>query len=236
MRLARAGVLMMMVLGGVAGGVLPAEAIPIAPGTVIPGLGIPFPGGTELASVYYPDESSVDLVATLSSAVFQSDGGTLDFYYQVINNSPTPNADEVFIMTMSSFREFITDVWFVLNGSAVTCSACGGSFADGTQDPLTVNRSNSGSVVAFNFPNSFTINAGETSLALLIRTNATNYSTGSMSVIASGTVTKAAFQPVAAPVTDPGPGPVPVPEPASLALLGMGLAAAAAAKRRRQAL
>lgn len=77
---------------------------------------------------------------------------------------------------------------------SIACAACpGGFFGQGTQEPLTIDRDLVGGVEGFNFP--LPVNPGETSLVLLIQTNATAYETGSVSVINSGSVTQTAFQP-----------------------------------------
>jgi len=218
----RAGTLAILTIAALTGGALRAEATPLPPGGSVPVTGTFFPGGTHLGSVYYEDQVSADLKVTVAAAVYRNAGGTLDFYYQVTNNSPVPPGDQIHRLTGSSFVGFDTDVFFVLNGSAIACSACdGGSFVDGTQEPETANRTLSGSVVGFNFPAGFDVDPGESSFVLLIRTNATFFNTGVVSVINSGTVTRDAFQPA-------------VPEPASLTLLGIGLLGTGAMMRRKR--
>ena len=85
----------------------------------------------------------------------------------------------------------------VLDGGTIACAACpGGLFVTGTQDPLTFDRDGFGEVVGFNFPTpDFEVSPGEASLVLLVRTNATAYELGTVSVINSGSVTATAFQP-----------------------------------------
>jgi hypothetical protein len=195
----------------------------------VPAAGIPFPGGTELDSVYYENVGLANLVVDLSAAVYDNNG-FMDFYYQVSNDSAL---NLVHRLTGSDFSgldhglpPFVTDVWFVINGGTVPCSACpGGFFETGTQDPLTFDRDDAGEVVGFNFPTpGFEVDPGETSLLLLIQTNATTYEPGFVSVINSGTYTDDAFD----------PNVDIAPEPASLLLFGIGLLGTGAAMRRKR--
>ena len=165
----------------------------VAPDATVPAAGIAFPGGTELDSLCYANLASGNLIVDVATAVV-SNGGFLDFYYQVRNDSAL---NELHRVTASDFSGFISDVWFVTNGSAVPCAACPGGFmVDGTQDPLTFDRDAAGEVVGFNFPSpGFVVDPGETSLVLLIQTNATAYEPGLVSVINSGSATQPAFQP-----------------------------------------
>jgi hypothetical protein len=217
-----------LVVGALTLGAPRAEAVLVAPGSTVPAAGIPFPGGTELDSVYYANQASANLVASIGSAVYDN-GGFLDFYYQVSNNSPS---NLIHRLTGSSFVDpslppFVTDVWFVINGATVPCSACpAGFFATGTQDPLTFDRDDIGEVVGFNFPTpGFEVDPGETSLLLLVQTNATVFQPGFVSVINSGSLTLDAFEPA---------DPANIPEPASLLLVGIGLVGTAAARWRKR--
>jgi len=173
------------------------EAIPLAPGGTVGAEAIAFPGGTELDSICYANLTSANLTVDVTTAVYRSIEGTLDFYYQVRNDSAQ---NLVHRLTTSEFVGFLTDSWYILDGGVIPCAACpGGSFERGTQDPLTFDRDGFGEVVGFNFPTpDFEVDPGEASLVLLVRTDATAYQLGTVSVINSGSVTETAFQPSAA--------------------------------------
>ncbi|MGA3040854.1 MAG: PEP-CTERM sorting domain-containing protein [Bryobacteraceae bacterium] len=152
------------------------------------------------------------------SAVYD-DAGTLDFYYQVVNNASS--ADAISTLSVSDFTQApTTNAAYWTDGSALT----GTGFVDGTTSPQTADRYSDGSTIQFAFypPSSSTteIAPGESSDVEIVSTNATTYSAGFAAVIDSGTDTVAAFQPGS------------VPEPATLGLMGLGLIGLASLRRR----
>jgi hypothetical protein len=121
--------------------------------------------------------------------------GCLDFVYQFKNHGPAPNER----YSMSSFAGFNIDA---------------GTNPFGTHDPNTVSRSSllNGDVLSFNFDQfGNDIAVGETTVQLVIETNARNYTIGILSAQDGSAASAYGFQPTA------------VPEPSSLALIGGGL-------------
>lgn len=153
------------------------------------------------------------------SAVYD-DGGTMDFYYQVVNDPSSSTA--LARLTATDFASFTTDSAYRTDGSTLT----GTGFVDGTIGPQTSDSNVDGSVIGFSFypptgpPTELA--PGDTSYVMIISTDATSYTAGDASIIDGGTDTVAAFEPGSA-----------TPEPASLGLLGLGLLALAGWKWRR---
>jgi hypothetical protein len=210
----------------VVGGARSAEATPLPPNTtVIPDV-IAFTGGEAiLASVSQPLASSVgDFTGTLVAAVINEGAanplGGLTFVYQVSND--LASAVGLSRESNTQFGGFLTNVHFALNGSFLA------GFVDGTVIPNTADRSGNGNVVGFNFvpPEDNKIEPGETSVVLVIRTNAPDYEPGNSSVINGGVDTVDTFQPAVGVA----------PEPASLLLFGCGLLGLGAMARRRRRL
>lgn len=228
MKNARVSIFALLIVAMTTLGAQRAEAIILLPGATVVPPDIAFPGGTELDSVYYAVSEPGAYTATMASAVYRSLTGTLDFYYQISNTSAL-GSDDIRRLSTSSFEGFITDVFEIINGSFISCTACpGGFFVDGTEDATNADRSVNERVVGANYtpPGATALNPGETTLVFLIRTDATEFESGRFSIINGETTSRDAFQPaVAVAVT---------PEPASLALFGLGLLGAGVGLRRRK--
>jgi hypothetical protein len=197
-----------------AGTVLTAPTDTVFPGLVAPGT----PAGTLLADLIEPFTTSVGTSGVLTTAVYQESGGTLDFYYQVANDSSS--IDSLARETDTNFKGFTTSTGFRVDGSTLS----GGLFVNGTVAPVTADRNGVGDVVGFSFnpPDSAKIPPGSTSNVFVISTDATHFATGRASLIDGGTITIDAFQPAAA-----------VPEPSQLIFVAGGLIALLGLRRKR---
>lgn len=148
---------------------------------------------------------------TLTTKVYQNPGtGGLDFVYQLQNTSPASDGDSFERLTVSSFSGYSTDADYQANSGLI-------NFLPGDLGPVSVDRSAvPGSVVGFQFTSladpQNTIDPGDTTDLLIVRTNATAVIMGSASVI-DGSAHNAQIQ---APF-----GAVAVPEPTSLGLIGV---------------
>lgn len=137
--------------------------------------------------------------------------GDLTFIYQV-----KVSTGDVARISGSSYAGFVVDVSdFAAHSPFITT---------GTATPSSADRSAGGDVVGFNFATTIVPDSGttDTSLALLIRTNAHNFIPGSIGLIDGGGQTLSGFAPVA------------IPEPASLVLFGLGAAAILGYGRKRR--
>ena len=195
--------------------------VPTPPGsTVLSGLATD-PPATLLADLLLPfsfTTTAGTTSGTVESAVYREAGGTLDFYYQVVNSATSATA--LTRETNTSFTGYNTDTGYLTDGSHLT----GTTFVDGTVAPVFDDRSGTGAVNGFLFElNELSkIHPGETTHVLVISTDATQFEAGNASVIDGGSQTVAAFQ--------PAPG---IPEPASIVLIAGGLLALAGFRKFR---
>ncbi|HJU05065.1 MAG TPA: hypothetical protein VJ692_07905, partial [Nitrospiraceae bacterium] len=176
----------------------PAYAIPILPGgsgrppassslaagDVIASSALPFSGRNVLGEVLF--------TGTLATAVIlESASQTLNFVYSVVNNSTSP--DGIARMSVTNFAGVTTDIGWV-------------SESPGDIGPGSVTRQPTGATISFNFDNF--LRPGQETGLLFVKTNATDFHRGSVSLINGGVANISAFAPLASSVAT-------VPEPAT---------------------
>ena len=165
-------------------------------GSGAPDVFAPLPGATLQASIGGPFTTSGSVSGSYTAAVYSDPSnvfgsGRLDFVIQLSNSAMS--LDAIVRATTQSFTGFLTDVGYTATGSAIP----GGLFVNGTTVPISVDRSLSGDTVGFQMgaaPNG--IPPGQTSVALIIETNAQFFSNGNLNVIDGGTTTLRVFAPI----------------------------------------
>jgi hypothetical protein len=133
--------------------------------------------------------------------------GKLDFIYQFTNESSSTAS--ISHVTARNFAGFMTDVGYTAMGA--TFGNFGDFFVNGSVAPRLVDR-NTASTVGFEFA----VPPGEAPNALIIQTDATQFTFGEMKMFFDdgGAMTIGAFGPAVTPA---------VPEPATLSLFALGL-------------
>jgi hypothetical protein len=190
--------------------VAPVQATLLAPGGTVASAAVLGPLGALLADTGLETFSFGSPVSTgtvrevvVADANNPFGAGRLSFVYQVRDTT-----GDVGRITGSSYAGFLTDVG--------TDTPIVPFFTSGIAMPITIDRTAGvGAVVGFNFMPFITPDGGssDTSVELIIRTDATMFAPGSIGVIDGGATTLPGF----APSTT-------TPEPASIVLFGLGVA------------
>ena len=143
-------------------------------------------------------------LGTFDSQVYKdSTTGDLDFVYQISNN--LTSIDSIESLTSGGFAPFTTDADYVP--------------ATGVAIPTTVTRNGSGNNVGFDFTGVAAIAPGTTTDLLVVKTDASSYTTGFAVVQDGGNGSAAEFVPA-------------VPEPTTAALAGLATMGLAIRRRR----
>ncbi len=178
---------------------LPVE---LFPGDTTAGVASSLPAYDVLQSIliHYdttPNPGTINLIGDIQHQVLRDKSdNNLIFTYQIFTDNSSN--DPIYRLTATNFTGFRT--WYAYE-------------ADSNNSPDEFNRTNSGSTAGFNFQDDG-VDPGENSSLMWIKTNATNYTVGTISLIDGSTTNLEGFGPAVSAV---------VPEPASLSLLSMGL-------------
>jgi len=196
--------------------VAPAHATPLTPGGAVIAPTASFgpntySGGTVQNS--YVNEAPVFaalITGTLTTEVIKEAGGTLDFLYQL--TAGAANTSDIHRVTATSFGNatITTDVQYG--------PTPGPPFSTVTAPVMySADRSVDGSTIGWTFAagTSGGVGAGLESYVLIVKTNATQYVTGSTFAIDGGIMDFNSFAPKTSSVLG-------VPEPSSIVLAGIG--------------
>jgi hypothetical protein len=182
--------------------------------------------GTLLASHSGSLTASGSFSATYTEAVYQSTNvfcaGCLDFVLQIANSANS--AQSIERANISDFTGSAADIGDNPNGASIP----GSLFVNGTVAPTDDSRSTSGAVIAWDFTGTHELSPGATSLVLEVETNATQYTTGTVSAQDGGVAQSTGF----APVAPPPPNVAEVPWVPAMGLFG-GVFVGGVALRRR---
>ena len=188
----------------------------VAGSTQLPASAEPGPvGATLIDSSVTPFAALGAFSGVATSQVYSNDAsnplGGLTFVISVTSNGQAgPNS--IGRVTVESFAGFLTDVSYTPGGLGVA--------------PATITRDISGDVIGFNFfpspldPFTGFLVPGTSTKQLVIQTNATSYTTGTMYIIDGGITSVSTFMPV-------------IPAPGALALLSVAGLVGGASRRRR---
>jgi PEP-CTERM motif len=187
-----------------------AHASLLLPGTTVFPDPLAPPTGTTEATIS-GSWTTATMSGTYSESVIAATNNTfcsgcLDFVINVSNNASS--RDSIETISTGAFGLFLTDVGFNTASTGVI--------------PFVVDRSTTGDVINFAYFQPNVIHPGQSSAELIIETNATHFTAGTISLIDQFTATVNGF----APTT--------IPEPASMALLGAGFLAFGSALRRKK--